>query len=93
MGNLYENGMFVADAINGNIYHFKLNLQRTGLLLPSGPLAGGVANSSDPLNQIIFGKGFGGITDLKVNPYDGYLYVLTFDETQGTIYRIVPVNK
>jgi aldose sugar dehydrogenase len=93
MGNLYENDMFVADAINGNIYHFKLNPQRTGLLLPSGPLAGGIANSSDPLNQIIFGKGFGGITDLKVSPYDGYLYVLTFDETQGTLYRIVPVNK
>jgi len=92
-GNLYGNDMFVADAINGNIYHFKLNPQRTGLLLPKGPLADGVANSSDPLNQIIFGKGFGGITDLKVSPYDGYLYVLTFDKTQGTIYKVVPVNK
>jgi glucose/arabinose dehydrogenase len=91
IGNLYKNDMFVADVINGNIYHFKLNPQRTGLLLPTGPLADGVANSSDSLNQIIFGKGFGGITDLKVSPYDGYLYVLTFD--QGIIYRIVPVNK
>jgi glucose/arabinose dehydrogenase len=91
IGSLYKNDMFVADVINGNIYHFKLNPQRTGLLLPTGPLADGVANSSDSLNQIIFGKGFGGITDLKVSPYDGYLYVLTFD--QGTIYRIVPVNK
>ena len=71
--------MFVADAKNGNIYHFKLNVQRTGLLLPNGPLANGVANSADSLNQIIFGKGFGGITDLKVNPYDGNLYVLAFD--------------
>jgi glucose/arabinose dehydrogenase len=51
----------------------------------------GVANSFDSLDQIIFAKGFGAITDLKVNPYDGYLYVLTFN--QGTIYRIVPVNK
>lgn len=93
MGNLYKNDMFFADAINGNIYFFKLNVQRTGLLLPPGPLADGVANSSDSLNQIIFGKGFGAITDLKVSPYDGNLYVLTFDETQGTIYRIVPVNK
>ena len=93
MGNLYENDMFVADALNGNIYHFKLNAQRTGLLLPKGPLADGVANSSDSLDQIIFGKGFGAITDLKVSPYDGNLYVLTFDQTQGTIYRIVPVNK
>ena len=86
--------MFVADAKNGNIYHFKLNAQRTGLLLPNtGPLADGVANSSDSLDQIIFGKGFGAITDLKASPYDGNLYVLTFDETQGTIYRIVPINK
>jgi len=91
LGSLYKNDMFVADDLNGNIYHFKLNPQRTGLLLPTGPLAGGVANSNDSLNQIIFGKGFGGITDLKVSPYDGNLYVLTFD--QGTIYRIVPVNK
>lgn len=93
MGNLYENDMFVADAKNGNIYHFKLNHQRTGLLLPTGQLADGVANSSDSLDQIIFGKGFGGITDLTVSPYDGYLYVLTFDQKQGTIYRIVPVDK
>jgi glucose/arabinose dehydrogenase len=91
MGNHYENhDMFVADVKNGNIYHFKLNVRRTGLLLPTGPLADAVANSSDSLEQIIFGKGFGGITDLKVSPYDGYLYVLTFD--QGTIYKIVPVN-
>src|SRR5437870_13841245 len=90
MGSLYKNDMFVADDLNGNIYHFKLNPQRTGLLLPTSPLAGGVANSNDSLNQIIFGKGFGGITDLKVSPYDGNLYVLTFD--QGTIYRIVLGN-
>lgn len=91
MGSQYENDMFVGDDLNGNIYHFKLNSKRTGLVLPSGPLRDLVANSTDPLDQIIFGKGFGGITDLKVNPYDGYLYVMTFD--QGTIYRIVPINK
>jgi len=83
--------MFVADDLNGNIYYFKLNPQRTGLMLQHGPLADGVANSNDSLDQIIFGKGFGGITDLEVSPYDGYLYVLAFD--QGTIYRIGPVPK
>ena len=90
IGNLYKNDMFVGDAKNGNIYHFKLNAQRTGLLLPPGPLSDGIANSSDTLNQIIFGKGFGGITDIKVNPYDGYLYILTLN---GTIYKIVSANK
>ena len=91
IGRLYENDMFIADDLNGNIYHFKLNSQRTGLLLPVGPLEDLIANSNDSLDQIIFGKGFGGITDLKVSPYDGYLYVLTFD--RGTIYKIVPINK
>jgi aldose sugar dehydrogenase len=90
LGSQYENDMFVADDLNGNIYHFKLNSQRSGLQLPNGPLADGVANSNDSLTQIIFGKGFGGITDLKVSPYDGNLYVLAFD--QGTIYRIVPIS-
>jgi glucose/arabinose dehydrogenase len=89
IGNQYKNDMFVADAKNGNIYHFKLNTKRTGLLLPRGPLADGIANSNDTLDQILFGKGFGGITDIKVNPYDGYLYVLTFN---GMIYSIVPLH-
>jgi glucose/arabinose dehydrogenase len=90
IGNLYKNDMFVGDVKNGNIYHFKLNAQRTGLLLPPGPIADGVANSNDTLDQIVFGRGFGGITDIKVNPYDGYLYILTLN---GTIYRMVSANK
>jgi aldose sugar dehydrogenase len=82
--------MFVGDAKNGNVYHFKLNTQRTGLVLPPGRIADGIANSYDSLDQIVFGSGFGGITDIKFNPYDGYLYILAFD---GTIYRIVVANK
>jgi glucose/arabinose dehydrogenase len=90
IGNQYRNDMFVGDAKNGNIYHFKLNAQRTGLLLPPGPIADGIANTSDNLSQIVFGRGFGGITDIKFNPYDRYLYILAFD---GIIYRIVPAKK
>ena len=90
IGNLYKNDMFVADAKNGNIYHFKLDAQRTGLLLPHGPIADGIANTNDTLDQIVFARGFGGITDIKVNPYDAYLYILTLN---GTIYRIVSGNK
>ena len=90
MGSQYENGIFVGDIINGNIYHFRLAPNRTELLLPTGPLEDRVVNSSDTLDGIIFGRGFGGITDIKVGPDDGYLYVLTFDSSQGTIFRIVP---
>ena len=95
LGKQYENDMFVGDIINGNLYHFELNKQRTELLLsPNSPLADKVVSSYDnkKLDEIIFGKGFGGITDMQIGPRDGYLYVLTFDKTQGTIYRIFPTT-
>jgi glucose/arabinose dehydrogenase len=90
LGKQYQNDLFVADFHGGNIYHFKLNENRTGLVL-SGSLGDKIANTSAEMQQggIIFAKGFGPITDLEVGPYDGFLYVLTFD---GTIYRIVPLN-
>jgi hypothetical protein len=77
--------MFVGDVNTGNLYNFKLTADRTGLLL-SGPLEGKIAYSMNDLKPLIFGHGFGTITDLQVGP-DGFLYILTFD---GTIYRIVP---
>jgi aldose sugar dehydrogenase len=86
LGNQYENTMFVGDVNTGNLYNFKLNPQRTGFLL-NGPLADKVSNTPEELQQVIFGKGFGVITDIQVGPEDGYLYVLTY---QGTIYKIAP---
>ncbi|HSF49313.1 MAG TPA: PQQ-dependent sugar dehydrogenase [Nitrososphaeraceae archaeon] len=82
LGEEYENDMFVGDIKNGNLYHFELDEQRQGLLL-DGPLADKVAEDEE-IEQVVFGNGFGGITDIDVGP-DGYLYVLAFD---GTIYRI-----
>jgi aldose sugar dehydrogenase len=86
LGKQYENSMFVGDVDNGYLYNFKLNQDRTGLLL-NGPLQDNVADSPNELDEggIIFGKGFGVITDMQVGPEDGYLYVLTYD---GTIYRM-----
>jgi glucose/arabinose dehydrogenase len=87
LGSQYQNDMFVGDVNTGNLYYFKLNQNRDGLVL-NGALADKVAESSADLNSVIFGKGFGTITDLQVGP-DGYLYVLTIG---GTIYRIVPAS-
>jgi hypothetical protein len=53
----------------------------------TGLLESKVATNPNDLQSVIFGHGFGVITDIQVGPYDGYLYILTFD---GTIYRIVP---
>ena len=77
LGRQYQNDMFVGDFKNGNLYHFKLNQSRTGLIL-NGTLANKIADNQSELQRkgILFGQGFGGITDLQVGP-DGYLYVLS----------------
>jgi glucose/arabinose dehydrogenase len=38
--------------------------------------------------SLVFGRGFGGITDIEVG-MDGYLYVLTYS---GSLYRVLPSN-
>jgi glucose/arabinose dehydrogenase len=83
-GKEYEDDMFVADINNGNIYHFDLDKNREKLVL-NGPLDDKIANNPKELENIIFGKGFVGITDLQIGP-DGYLYILG----NQSIYRIVP---
>ena len=74
LGAKYENDIFAGDFHTGNMYHFDLRKDRTRLLLQE-PLKDRLANNTAELGKIIFGKGFGGITDLEVGP-EGYLYVL-----------------
>lgn len=88
MGKEYENDMFVGDVNYGRIYHFKLNENRTALLL-EGPLMDKIADTDKELERVVFAEGFGIITDLKIGP-DGYLYFVVYDE--GKIYRVVPRN-
>ena len=82
--------MFVGDFHRGYLYHFDLNKNRTGLVL-NGSLADRIADSPEEFvnSSIIFGKGFGGITDIEVGP-DGYLYIVSYG--QGTIFRIKQIN-
>jgi hypothetical protein len=81
--------MFVGDVHNGRLYHFKLNEERTDLILPESLANSRVIETSDEagISEILFGEGFGGITDLKVGP-DGYLYVVSIG--QGKIFKVVP---
>jgi aldose sugar dehydrogenase len=87
LGKSYLNDLFVADYNRGRIYRFDLNADRTGVVV-SGVLADKVANTDSETQSIIFGDGFGRITDLQVGPGDGYLYVLSISE--GAIYKILP---
>ena len=89
LGTLYRNDMFVSDVHNGRIYHFKLNIDRTEFVLPKSLESMLLTSLYSPdMNGILFGQGFGGITDLTVGP-DGYLYVVSIG--QGKIFRILPM--
>jgi aldose sugar dehydrogenase len=92
LGPQYQNDMFVGDVHNGRLYHFKLNEERTDLILPESLATRRVIETpQDPgLGEIIFGEGFGGITDLEVGP-DGYLYLVSIG--QGKIFKIVPAEE
>jgi aldose sugar dehydrogenase len=100
LGEHYQYDLFAADINNGNVYHFDLintnsntisseseNI-RDSLLL-DGELSDKFANTPEESNEVLFATGFAGVTDLEVGP-DGYLYMLTFHKSQGSIYRIVP---
>ena len=68
-----------------------MNKDRTELVL-TGKLSDKVADRSAEIEEadIIFGAGFGSITDIEVGPYDGDIYVVSNGE--GKIFRIVPTN-
>ena len=85
LGPQYDNTMFVGDVKTGNLYNFRLDSTREQLLLDP-PLDDKVADTSEEIQDIVFGRGFGVITDIQVGS-DGYPYILGID---GTIYKIVP---
>jgi glucose/arabinose dehydrogenase len=88
-GEQYENDLFVGDFKNGNLYHFDLDKNRTGLNLRE-PLVDRIAQKPNELQNVIFGQGFGGITDVELGP-DGYLYILA--ATHDSVFRIVPSSQ
>jgi hypothetical protein len=53
-------------------------------------LSGLVVDNDDQLSAVTFGTGFGAVSDIKMGPKDGFLYVLSIND--GTIYKIEPLN-
>ena len=86
LGEKYLNRIFIGEFQTGNILSFSLNSSRTGLDL-SGNLADRTVNIENETDSVLFGKGFGGITDIEVGP-DGFLYIA--DRNGGMIYKIMP---
>jgi aldose sugar dehydrogenase len=90
LGKKYENDMFVGCVNSGIIFHFDLSKDRTKLKL-NGVLQAKIAYDTDQLQDVIFARGLGQITDIDVGP-DGYLYALSSYMDKATIFRIVPIN-
>jgi aldose sugar dehydrogenase len=86
-----RNDLFVGDIHGGNIYQFKLNQDRTGLILPP-PLNDKLADTEQEglVKGIIFGTAFAGISDMEVSPYDGLMYIVSLG--QGKIFKLVPTG-
>jgi glucose/arabinose dehydrogenase len=87
LGKEYRDDMLVGGVKNGTILHFDLNQTRTGLQL-EGELSDRIVNKPSELNSTIFGTGFDIITDIKIDPIDGDLYVLAANSKNGKIYKI-----
>jgi aldose sugar dehydrogenase len=97
LGDKYANNIFVGDINNGNLYYFEVNDKRTGIKFDVDNnnsnsnrhhigLTDFVADNKDELSAVVFGTGFGRITDIETGP-DGFLYILSYQD--GKIYRIV----
>jgi aldose sugar dehydrogenase len=86
LGEEYENDILVGTFNDGTIYHFDLDDGRRNILL-EGPLTDKVANDNEELEQLVFAKGFGAISDIEASP-DGLIYVLSI--SKGKVYKIIP---
>jgi glucose/arabinose dehydrogenase len=86
LGKQYQNQLFIGTT-GGIIFDFRLNEDRTGLVL-TGSLEDKVSNDIEDLEDATFAEVFETITDLEVGP-DGYLYGTSYAKN-GTVFRIVP---
>src|SRR5574342_1209527 len=75
LGDEYKDDVLVGGVKNGTLLHFDLNSTRTGLQL-TGPLADRIVNTPSEINDAVLGTGFGIITDIKIDPTDGDLFVI-----------------
>jgi glucose/arabinose dehydrogenase len=87
LGQQYLYKMIVGDYNEGNLYILSLNEKRDNILLDTTnkDLLDKVIDKDQEDDSIMFGTGFGSITDLEIGP-DGFLYVLSFND--GILYKI-----
>ena len=80
----YGNWLFIGDCNFGHIYKFKLNSDRDKFVFEDSNLHDLILNNEDSVEEIIFGGGFGCITDIEFS--DNVMYVTSL--SNGIIYKI-----
>jgi aldose sugar dehydrogenase len=93
----FNGDLIVASCNLGQLYKFSLNEQRTNFVFNSEHLQDFVVNIVgtdeekivEPIDEILFGEGFGCLTDVEFGP-DGNLYLVS--HTDNSIYLISPKN-
>ena len=87
LGEKYHNMLLIGDYNQGNIYIVSLDENRENILLDESNknLFDKVVDNDEEADSLIFGTGFGGISDIETGP-DGFLYVLSFKEVK--LYKI-----
>ena len=83
----YNNSVLVGDFNTGSLYKFNLNEERNGFVFENAELQDLVLHDGDKNDEILFGQGFAGITDIKKGP-DGNLYIVSIGS--GNIFKIEP---
>ena len=87
LGDEYKDDVLVGGVKNGTLLRFDLNSTRTGLQL-TGPLADRIVNTPSEINDAVLGTGFGIITDIKIDPTDGDLFVIASNTKNGKVFKI-----
>ena len=80
----YENWLFIGDCNFGHISKLQLNSDRDGFVFDDQNLNDLVLNKEDSIEEILFGEGFGCITDIKFS--NDAMYVTSLSD--GIIYKI-----
>ena len=83
----YNNSVLVGDFNTGSLYKFNLNEERNAFVFENPELQDFVLQDGENNEEIVFGQGFAGITDIKNGP-DNNLYILSIGS--GNIYMIEP---
>ncbi len=84
----YEDAILVGDNNTGRVYLFRLNASRDALVFDDPGISSDlVADDAAEVDSVVFGSGFGVMTDLLPGP-DGALYAVSL--SAGEVYRIVP---